>query len=81
MRPSFPTCNLPLFCAAYDVGGEPGLSLRAGHPLHAFQAHRVGHVTAMARTPQGELWTGSSRGYIRWAAGRQRVWGGEQRGS
>lgn len=38
------------------------------HPPRS-QAHRVGHVTAMVRTPQGELWTGSSRGYIRWGWG------------
>lgn len=32
---------------------------------HAGQAHRVGTVTAICRTPWGELWTGSSRGSVR----------------
>ena len=29
------------------------------------QAHKVGSVTALCRTPWGELWTGSSRGSVR----------------
>lgn len=51
--------------AAYDISGEPCMSLKAGHRAFQFQAHRVGYVTAMCRTPQGELWTGSSRGNMR----------------
>jgi hypothetical protein len=50
------------------------MSLRADHRVHQFQAYRVGHVTTMCRTPQGELWTGSSRGNIRWERGQW--WGG-----
>lgn len=42
------------------------MPLNAAHRVHMFQAYRVGHVTAMCRTPQGELWTGSSRGNVRW---------------
>jgi hypothetical protein len=41
------------------------MSLRTAHRAFHFQAHRVGFVTAMARTPRGELWTGSSRGNLR----------------
>ncbi len=37
----------------------------AGRLLKRWQAHRIGHVTAMCTTPWGELWTGSSRGIIR----------------
>jgi hypothetical protein len=43
------------------------MSLRAGHRAFQWQAHRVGYATAMCRTPQGHLWTGSSRGNLRWA--------------
>ncbi len=46
------------------------MPLNTAHRVHMFQACRVGHVTAMCRTPQGELWTGSSRGNVR--CGRQR---------
>lgn len=59
----------PTLCAAYSTAGPPSMPLNAAHRVHMFQAYRVGHVTAMCRTPQGELWTGSSRGNIRW--GRQ----------
>jgi len=27
--------------AAYDIGGEPGLSLRAGHRVYAFQVRSI----------------------------------------
>ena len=29
------------------------------------QAHRVGAITSLCRTPWGNLWTGTSRGWIR----------------
>ena len=29
------------------------------------QAHRVGTITSLCRTPWGDLWTGTSRGWIR----------------
>lgn len=45
------------------------MSLRTSHRLYQFQAQRVGYVTALLRAPTGELWTGSSRGNIRWAGG------------
>lgn len=33
--------------------------------MDIMQAHRVGSVTSMCRTPWGDLWTGTSRGWIR----------------
>ncbi len=40
-----------------EWGGEKGVP--------CWQAHRVGSVRALCRTPWGELWTGSSRGSVR----------------
>ncbi|KAL4426187.1 hypothetical protein ABPG77_007469 [Micractinium sp. CCAP 211/92] len=55
---------------AYSTTGAPSMPLNTAHRVHMFQACRVGHVTAMCRTPQGELWTGSSRGNVRvWELG------------
>ena len=35
------------------------------------QAHRLGAVTALARTPWGDLWSGTSRGWMRaWGVAR-----------
>ena len=48
----------------FSLGPQPGIYL-AGRLLKRWQAHRIGHVTAMCTTPWGELWTGSSRGIIR----------------
>ena len=33
--------------------------------LAVLQAHRAGSVTSLCRTPWGDLWTGTSRGWIR----------------
>lgn len=33
--------------------------------LVVLQAHRAGSVTSLCRTPWGDLWTGTSRGWIR----------------
>jgi hypothetical protein len=51
------------------------MSLKAGHRAYHFQAHRVGFVTAMRRTSHGHLWTGSSRGNLRWVGGWVPGWG------
>jgi len=44
--------------------GSRGL-LAAADPRLALAAHRAGAVTALALTPCGQLWTGSSRGALR----------------
>ena len=31
----------------------------------AVQAHRAGAITSLCRTPWGDLWTGTSRGWMR----------------
>jgi hypothetical protein len=60
-----------LALAAYDISGQPGAAVGTvgtGPPqrlLYQWQAYRVGWVSSMCVTPQGDLWTGSSRGNIR----------------
>lgn len=50
----------------YDISGEPGVLVEDQDSLIAiWQAHRVGSITALYVSPNGDLWTGSSRGSIR----------------
>ncbi|GAB4822767.1 hypothetical protein N2152v2_009813 [Parachlorella kessleri] len=57
--------------SGYDLSGRPGVAVGgvgSAPPqrlVYRWQAYRVGHVLTMCVTPQGELWTGSSRGNIR----------------
>ena len=52
---------------AFAVSPGQTAALDAQHVLR-WQAQRTGAVTAIARTAQGDLWTGSSRGSVRiWA--------------
>ncbi|CAL8463974.1 g3509 [Coccomyxa elongata] len=48
----------------HSLGDAPGTAINS-QQLCCWQAHRVGTVTAICRTPWGELWTGSSRGSVR----------------
>jgi len=40
---------------------DPG----SGNTVRVLQAHRVGSITSVCRTPWGGVWTGTSRGSIR----------------
>ncbi|BDA49078.1 probable type I inositol polyphosphate 5-phosphatase 12 [Coccomyxa sp. Obi] len=48
----------------HNLGDAPGTAINS-QQLCCWQAHRVGSVMALCRTPWGELWTGSSRGSVR----------------
>ncbi|CAL5226967.1 g9852 [Coccomyxa viridis] len=50
--------------SAFSMGDAPGTAVN-GQLLHCWQAHRVGAITSLCRTPWGNLWTGTSRGWIR----------------